>query len=486
MEQKLRDFADAQHLAGVVAASVWELPGAGPSGTDDPFPARLAVAPAADAVLVTTTLAAGGNALEIDLADGSAVDHTAGLPPQSFVDGGAFLAPGWGVACTAAGILRFERGAPGAAASVPFPAGTVWFGGNVALSADGGTMAAVAGPQSSLAHVYAFARSGPVAQVSTIPGPMSNAGYLPENPAGPLLALSPDGSLCIWRTDGLSREAWVRPVAAPQGLAEVQLTSDALFEDTLDNTADFLFLGLSSLILAVGELDQQLPGGIEHADLYEIELRPGGLITQRNVTNTSGDVRFPFTAPGELETESGIFLVPGTRRFLAYVDRGGDEGELIEARAGRTGSTVLLSLVKSADLFEGVGSSVVLSLRRGKPLDTRELWSYAGGGLTRHLQLSDEFEVIRPSSDGVSRFAGTVARSAGRWLFRLDLAGGLLEFLSPTSLPYGPTLGFAAGGALVTSVDPFPMASVLGAWDPAGGVRPLWSGAPAFVLPAGG
>lgn len=465
-----------------VAASVWERPGAGPAGTDDPFPARLAVAPAGDAVLVTTTLDAGGDALEIVLASGAVFDHTAGLAPQVFVDGGATLATDWGVACTAGGILRFARGAVGLASAVPFPAGTTWFGGNVAMSADGSRLATVAGPQSTSAHVYVFGRTGAVVQVSTAPGPMANAGYLPENSSGPLLALSPDGTLCVWRTDGVSREAWVRQVAAPQA-ATVQLTADARFDDTLDNTAEFLWIGPFSLILAVGEIEPLALGAIENADLYQMDFQEGGTIVQRNVTNTSGDTQAPFTASGALETEAGIFAIPGTKRFLAYEDQGGGDGELLEARAGQTGSTVLLSQVKSVDLYEGVGSKVVVSVRR-ENLDTRELWSYSGGSMTRHLQLDDAFDVIRPRSDGVERFSGTVALGLERWLFRLNLTSGLFEFLSAASLPYGPTLDFTPGGTLVASVDPLPVATIFGAWDPVGGVRLLANGGPGFVLPS--
>ncbi|MEE8467425.1 MAG: hypothetical protein V3T22_03165, partial [Planctomycetota bacterium] len=194
---------------------VHERVGTGPGGVDDPFVGRVAVDPAGQGLLVATTLAAGGDLIEVHLARGQATLRTAQLPPLVFSDAGLWLAPDWGFGVAHDGFYRFLRTPSDSADAVVFPGvAPGWFSGEAVCSPLHTFAATTAGAGPASQHVWIIGRDGPARRATRFPGNFSGAGFLPESPLGPYLAVSDDGALCAWRSEGLRREAWMAPVKA--------------------------------------------------------------------------------------------------------------------------------------------------------------------------------------------------------------------------------------------------------------------------------
>lgn len=448
----------------------------------DPWLTKVAIAPDGQSFLAATTLAAGGDVLEVDLASGAVENRTALLPPLDVQANGLALLATWGVVTTRTGLLRFDRtpgaGAQPVALGSPAPA---FFGDGVVCSDGGNMVAGTAGADAQSAHVWAFEKSGPAMQLSVTPMALSGPGFLPDAVAGPYLALSPDGSACLWRSEELTAEAWVRPtqLAAPP---PVQVTRNAVFEDTLDSTGEFGFLDPTTALVVVGEADEA--GGVDGADVYQVVLDPqSGATTVTNLSNTSGTLVPPFTK-GTLKADAGVWQLEGFPGLLVFHDLSSNQGELAVVRAGQSGLQVLRTGVASVEAVARAGGRI--GLITCATAGASELVSLPTtlDALTLHASLPSGFTLsaIAGRDDG---WVGVLldVPGGGSWIGRVHLPTSAAEVLIELALPLGRTLGFTPE-RLGFALDFTPQRSVGVTWGFGGqlGLYPM-GGLPGFLLP---
>jgi hypothetical protein len=477
--------------AGAVSP-VLELPGTGPASDADPFLERVAVDAAGQALLVGTTPAAGGDLREVDLAGGAVENRTANLAPLNLLPDGGRLLGAFGTAVAQQGIVRFAR-TPGAAAElVPVSgiAAPAYFDGGVAGSADGSLAATVAGASPALLHVITYGAAGPARALDPVPQRLSGAGYLPESPAGPYLALSGDGALAAWRTEvqtltESSREAWIGRTAPLPGDTTEQITADAHFVDTLDETGLIGFVSGTVMLLGVGERADPanpLSLDIDGMDLYTAVLNPDGTTTLANASLTSGDPAEPFTK-GELSTEDGVFQLPGGGA-LALNDATETLGIL---QPGTTGLQPLVPQTKELDSVALAGGRLLVYTRSTVGSIDQKLYAVnpaapATKVLLTSLPTDTQVERHALRADGL---VGVVVRFANKeWLAQIDLVAGTAKLALPTAFVYGPALGFAPGGglALTAGAPGNPAYSILWPWAGIPVLLPLPI-APGQILP---
>lgn len=470
-----------------VARSVFERPGTGPSGVADPVAEPVALDATGTTLLVATSVAAGGDLWEIDLVLGTSRNRSSALGPLDVASGGLILLPSFGAAATDSSLLRFSRADTLDAEPFTFP-GTApaWFEGGLVASANGLVAATIAGDSATSAHVWAFDATSAPTQITSTPAHLSGVGSAPGALAGPFLALSPDGSACAWRTEGLAREAWMRDVSIAPAAAEQQLTGDADFIDTLDTIGEFGFIGPMSLVILVGETASP-QGGVDSGDFYRVDFDPlTGATTHTNLTRTSGDIAAPFESKGELKSEDGIWALPGTAKVLVNNSLSGGVSDLLIADLAAESLTTLSGDVKSLDLVEIVGADLVLGYQLDQA-QVRELLRVplASGAATNLVTLPDVFSYGRAAARSDGWLACLVADQAGgEYLARVFVPGGLPQVLVDVPLPIGPTLAFTPSGALATTVDLPAGFSFFGLWTAAGPLLILPPRfLPGFVLP---
>ena len=476
-----------------VARSLLERPATGPLGIDDPFLGRVAVPPSGDAVLVGTTAAAGGDLLEVVLATGEVIDRTPQLAPLDLLPSGLGLRDSWGAAVGAAGVLRFDRSPGAVAQALPLPGAPAWHGGELAFSAGGGTAATISGAGPTQASVFAFGSAGPARRVSAAPAHLSRAGYLPDDPDGPYLALSPDGSLCTWRTEGMTRESWLARTQAPPGEAPVHLTADGVFADTLDETGlagPQLMAGPGgpgAIVLAVGERNDEPQGGIENLDFYRVELPDGsGVPVLTNLTLSSGAAQPPFGGDSSIDPQDGVYRTPAGDRLL-YHDSAQGSGSLHVLDLATGVDATVLTNVKSLDAVEAVGADLALSLRREVTEKKRELARFPAEGppaVQVLASLPDDVVLDRLCGGPDGRLGLVLALGLQEFLIQLHLPTGSGGALLYVPAQYGPTLGYSPAGKLLASGSVGGGAPLFAGWNLAGPPA-LYAAppAPGLVLP---
>jgi len=478
-----------------------ERPGTGIDGSQSPYCPKLAVEDGGATLLVATLPAAGGDLLEVDVATGSVEDRTALLSPRTFQMNGLALLSGWGLASTPTGLLRFER-TPGAqarnvpfgggiAAFASFPSGQVtatrtskpdWFGPDLVASADGTTAAFCAGKGATEAFVYTVRQAGKAIRLTTQAYHLSGAGFLPESPIGPTLALSPDGGCVAWRAESpVSAETFVELVATPQA-APLQLTADANYTDTLNDSGVITFASPDELVMLVGETDSQDPLQIDRADLYRVNIANLASPAFSNLSMTSGDGVVPFLLPGTLDTDAGLVRTPDGLRALALASDSGGSGSLLTFDLATTQATSLFGDVKEWDLIASTGTDLVLALRRDFVQNDRELYRWLDGG-TPQLVFALSGDGFFDWSLNSDRFAAIATDNMGAEILgRVELTGGFAESMGPVQ-GMGPTLDHGAAGALGFSLDGATQ-SFYYVWETNSAITPLHFGAgKGFLLP---
>ena len=476
--------------AAGTATSLWEVLGTGVAGQDDPHGPKIAVAPDGGALLVTTTLAAGGDLFELDLDGGRVLPRTAQLGPRAWCGDGLVLLDTWGVAMSAHGVLRFPRARAGDARLVPLPVSTAsWIGGECGFSEDRSPVAVVAGTSPPLAHVFALRAHGGPVQVGTTPGPLSGAGFLPDVVDGPHIALSTDGSHCMWRVEGpLAREVFLAPVGSAVLGVEFPVTDDAHFIDTLDHAGELMARGPDSFLLAVGERADPVVGGVENGDVYRVDVGVGGgSATVTNVSLTSGDTTVPFGAGGHIGDEIPPHAFPGTGWLLVAGDPSGGLGELYAVEVSTGAVLSLVTAVKNLDLVEVVGSNLVLCVRRRPAGDFRELLRVPlaqPAGLDVLATLPATTLLTRPAVSGGGWLAAVATDTAFELAVRIHPATGTIEAPGTMPLPFGPTLGFTPSGDLAVSVGSVGNAALFVVWTKTGAASLLpVAPQPGWILP---
>lgn len=434
------------------ARTVLELPGTGPTGTDDPFHSRIAVGTRGTSLLVASSEEAGGDLWEIDLLASTAIDRTPDLPPQDFKRGGLALLTTFGVGVSDQGVFRFQR-VPGARANaVHIPRAVATIGPDVAVSADQSTVAFLAGDSSSRMLVFTCQRSGDALQASQTPMPIPGAGFLPDEQTGPHLALSTDGSWVAWRRDGSSGECYVRATRSGASSPELHVSGPAHFDNTLNDTGVIAFFDPDSFVVAVGLAES---GGIGRGDLFRIDLTASGF-TAANLSRTSSILQPPFDY-GTLESE-GLYRLPGAGpSYLGHDYEHG--GRLIRFDTTAT-SEILLEHVESLRSLDVAGDHIVAEVTRPPGVDDPLHDSLnlvripSAGGAALALPLTFARRVSRESSLGSRDLFGGVLEleSGGEWLGRVSVP--TLGGASLSSVPrnYGPTTGMTPDGALFASV----------------------------------
>lgn len=440
------------------ARSVLEKRGSGPAQAVDPFVSRVAIDPAGQALLVATTAAAGGDLLEVDLATGTSTLRTATLTPRTFSPGGLGLRPTWGVAVTDEGVYRFPRTPAAQVEAVAFPApAPVWFGGEVVFSGDELHAGTIAGASPTEAFPWVVEPSGQARRVGTVARPVQRAGFLPDDAAGPFLALSHDAELCMFRTEPfgtqVAREAFVGRTA-PAAPEPEQFTGNGEFLDTLDEigVAGFVQVptGGEVLVVGVGARNDLANGGIEQMDLFRIELPAAGPISFTNLSATSGDTNVPFLVKGQIDPEDGLFRVPGTDTF-AYHD--GAIGYVATVSvSSTTGEKVLLPIVKSLENAELAGNDLLFFVRRDTDQREHQLLriSPAAGGTLQLLATTPDGTQITLAGRDDGSFGAQVRFGLDAWLFHVNAANGA-SLLTSFPVALQPTLGFSPQGHLVSS-----------------------------------
>jgi hypothetical protein len=435
------------------ARSVLELDGTGTGGAMDPFPGRVAIAADGASLLVASSAAAGGDLWEVDLAAGVAINRTPDVAPQDFERSGLALLGTWGVGVASGGVFRFERVAGGRARLVGMPFPTRWYGPDVVHSADESTVAFLAGDDVAQALVFTCKRAGGAAQASASPMRIVGAGFLPEEPAGPTLALSTDGSWVVWRAEGTTRECFARETRAGTRPPDLHLTGSTHFDYTLNDTGVIAFFDPDSLAMLAGLHDDD---GIQRAELFRLDLAPTAFVP-RNLTLTSGITQPPFDY-GTLETERGLFQAPsaGAAAFVLHEPRG---SRLLWVDVGGTLVTVL-DRVESLDSIVVTGSHLVADVVRPPGVDdplvrTLNLVQIPRGGRSAvPVRLPDGCHLSRHiGSRSRSLYAAVLEFRSGERLGRLSVPSANGVAVSSSLLDFGPTVGLSADGAILASVD---------------------------------
>jgi len=475
------------------------FPGSGPTGANDPIPEPVAVTAQGEAFLVATTLEAGGDLHEVRL-DGSVRLITDSLPPLDVQPQGLILLPRWGAALTSAGPVRFVRGQgqpmllplrtkvgsgllgqnPG---QPPRAARMSYWGDGLVASADGNTIGVVAGTSTSTAHVFTFRATGDAVCINDLPAPIQGPGFATQS--GPTLALSPDGSRAAWKTlDPLGGESFSRRAPTSVTPPEVQITADAHFTDTLNDTGVLAFFDSESVMLLVGEPNGA--GGIENGDFYLARVPAGGALQLTNLTNTSGDGSAPFDEKGDLETADGHYQIPGELGALFFVPGSSGQGFLMRLDAVTGTMDVLRSGVEHLDFVERVGAGFVAGILNDQPTQ-RELvfvpFDHALGATSLGLfPGTTTFGATAGNAQGL--FTTILGITGGEQLGRIQLPAASAMVQSTAPQVYGPTLGFDPLGNVLASVElagstyPF-------SWLASGkSAVYLTGGAPGMVLPA--
>lgn len=342
----------------------------------------------------------------------------------------------------------------------------------IVVSQDGSRAVVVAEQTPSARRLFAVSASGSVDLVT----PTAGAYDAPSltRPDGPLIAVSPDGALVAFRETTPAvvpfRDVVVRALGAAQ---TTNITSDADFIDTLNDTGVISFVAPQLVTFFLGERAVDPDVVIESSDIFSAQLDAAGASTAlTNLTATSSDESAPFTSPGTLEV---LDVVRDAReeRLLVTVDPQGADAELLIAPLGGSAapSTIMSDLEGAPSL--SVAGDVVIALAPA----SEDLFPV---GSTR-LDVVPPLAVGAPRSLGVvppgvdvSRFAASPTGTELALVVSVDAATelgvvadastGAAVPLAPILLAWGDGLAYTANGALVAPVGA-PGAHVVVAWS---------------------
>jgi hypothetical protein len=490
-----RDLNDGTSMFGLFsiepdghARPLGELQGTGPNPQSDPLQGRFALSSDSRALVLASTVEAGGDLLELDLDTGAWFTRTTLLPPQEFQPDGLCLVASFGAAQTTSGLVRYER-LPGAQGALVGFSGTgsppTWVGGGIVCSADATTIAFAAGAGPDAAYIYVAQSTGNVVRASYSVQAIADVGFLPASASGPRIALSPDGSIAAWIVEEAdSRECFVVDTGVPAP-AEIQLTRDQNFLDTLNDSGVIVFASGDRMLLTVGEDDEAAVPGLEQAEVFSVDLSVAGADPViSNLSRTLNTIAPPFDY-GRLETESGIFLLD-TGDVLAHDP--GDQDLLIPGRVikvSQAGPTTMFSNADKLDWAENVGGHIFAKVQMGGPGAQFRLLDIDSAGsmsISNAPDLERSRYAIRPQG---SLLTAVMANdSGGEFLGRVGLAGQGGMLLVPFPALFGPTLGFTPSGSVAASVV-HPSGTFFFVWPATDPPHLLWpQPLPGFVLPS--
>jgi hypothetical protein len=402
---------------------------------------------------VATSIEAGGDLWELDLMTSGAVNRTAGVAPRDFKSGGLMLLDAWGLGVSDQDVVRFERVPGGVAGTVQLPRAVSVYGSDVVASEDQSTVAFLAGNGSSRQRVFTCRRSGDASQASDQAMPISGAGFLPDEPSGPTLALSTDGSWVAWRRSGSSNELYARQTGSGPRPTDMHLTGPANFSNTLSDTGVIAFFSPDSLTAVIGDDDHE---GIGSADVFSIVLTPGSVATS-NLSRTSGLLQSPYDY-GTINAFDGLFRIPGPQpMFIAY-DSGG-QGRIWKFDTQGM-LHLMLARVEEIQSVTLAGDHVVAQVIRSAGVDdplleTLNLVQFSAGATQPTLlRLPSGLRISRQSSMSSRNLFGGVMEldTGGEWLGRVTVPTSAGASLTNFPRNYGPTTGLSSDGTLYATM----------------------------------
>ena len=446
------------------ARIVAEFAGWGPEGLASPTSGFVAIDPAGTTLWVFSVPEVGGDLFEINLATGVSTNRTPGSEPLRFLDHGLALFQSFGIAMTDEGPLRLNR-AGGPVHWFAFEgAKPAWFGADVVASDDDSTFAFIAGQSESSTHVYYGRVGGTLKRASDTVTGLTHAGYAYDTGKGPWLALSTDGSACAWVTQGASRELFVCKLNTVN-TNEVQVTHEARFTDTLNDSGVVVFFSPNELVALVGDESGSEVPKIDNGDFYLVDVTTalnhpsgGAGMIVKNLSGTSGDSSQPFLEYGTLTNVGGIYRVSGFEGLLAL----DSEFKRVVSTDWNGAVTILVEGVEMINDLYRVGDEVVMDvlLSGSVGVDEADERSALYRLVPQSMAVSPLVEAppggffrgLATLEDGTLAAVATLDTDE-EWLGMIGLLSGTTSLLTTLPLTYGPTLGFNLAGSLIFTVE---------------------------------
>ncbi|MBK7643612.1 MAG: hypothetical protein IPJ19_11305 [Planctomycetes bacterium] len=477
--------------SGGIAHVLIELPAA--AGPSDPFLGSLAVRPSGTSMLAPTTPVAGGDLWEL-FTDGTPPrNRTASLAPQVFGRDSCCLSADLGVAVSTTGVLRFDPHTIQEAAEIGFEGGTTppWIGLEVVSSSNGQYAALLAGDSQTLARPFVLGQMGDALCMSTNGDFLSGAGFLPEAPNGPWLAVSDDGAQCAWRvgdahSSGYSHELFMARRNAGAAPTVLHLTQDAIFEPYIDEIGLAFYRPSGQLCFMAGDHGTN-NALVSRADLFSATLDAAGAPMTVNLSQTSGDPAPPFLNYGTLE----LFRLrarPSSGRALIY-SRDSIGRRLLSVDFATYGVQVVQTGVESVGRIDTSGSDWLAALELSGPGAHNGLYEVEVPELDSHLMLdlptiSGNTRILRDPNDS-DWYAAISSQDDVEHAWEVNLSNGAIRQFSTRDFTFGSSVCFASDGSLIMSLEVAGGAAIFVVWPRTSTSHKLWPIAqPGFVLPA--
>ncbi len=237
----------------------------------------------------------------------------------------------------------------------------------LAWSADGSRIAFTAGQDDNDRDVYVVTAAGVATNLTQSAGEYQDVSY-GDLADGGRLALAPDGSRIAYVfTSGGSKELFLKDTVV--GAPVLQLTTNATFEDTIDQELGIQFLARSVVTFNAG-------AGANDHDHYKVVVNPQSTgFAIQNVTGTSGVMTPPFLAGATLVGTHLARLDDGS--LLMVLSQGAGPQRLVHASTQGVSTVLATGLLaanpKTASLG-GVG--YVVATTTGASV----LWRIPAGG----------------------------------------------------------------------------------------------------------
>ncbi len=430
-----------------------------PLGGFDPFVTTIAVAPGGDAILLATQPFAGGDLFEVELS-GAYQNRTSAIPAQLFSGDGLALGDSWAIAVSASLALRFARGAPGDANTVPFATAQdpAWFQGGVVLSRNGQFACFLAGEQVTAAYPFIVSPAGLAQRASDVPTWVAGVGFLPSREAGPWLAVSDDAALVAWKTvepylgHYTSKEiqlARVTPLAAQPA---VHLTQNAWFESYIDEVGQFAFSPAGDFVFSAGDPAGIGIGSLTRMDVFQASMPAGIAVPSlRNLSLSSGQSTPPFLTYPRLDPQRTALMPSGV---VLIDDLALGQHRLLEVRMNHDGADELEDELGSVGLWEQVADQLILVLDPVAEPEDRGIH-----GLSNTLNSSPEMlaqlsafaqlKAHATSSAGI--FAFVSSDPSGDQLWRVDVSSGDVERFGQGRSSFTGALALHSDGAVIVA-----------------------------------
>jgi len=292
-----------------------------------------------------------------------------------------------------------------------------------------------------------------------------------DDPLGPWLVVSPDGSLVAFRGSQPGDVLLARRMGASAGPTPLTTASaDFLGIDNIGvlgvaNLAMMAFVEPHTLAFFVGELELEEEGQeLEDAEMYAADFSDPESITFTNLTRTSGELVAPFESCGTLELEEVAFD-PAGERMLFHGATGVEEHVLAAFRVrgpDADGVHALLSDQEEPPLLYAAGPHVLVVAGISEEPEDGDLAQSIHVLRALQPEQDDQLQLLFELPEGslAERFAaprhGSLASfvsSAGQGAdvpYLIDLEHSLLARITKPgqSLEVSPAMAFSTGSTL--------------------------------------